>query len=132
MPLFISCLKEQRMTSPIANRIGAVFIPVSDMDRAIRWYNHLLGLPPLATLHEGHIYDLRMSGDTMLILDGHKPVTNSSQPLCFLWTDDIQAAYAFLTRSEIELVAPPEDIGSVTTLTFHDPDHNLLMVCQRN
>ncbi|MEO8395296.1 MAG: VOC family protein [Chloroflexota bacterium] len=120
------------MSSPILNQIGAVFIPVSDMQRAIGWYSHLLDLPISATAHEGRIYDLPMAGETALILDGHKPVTNSSQPLFFLWTDDIHAAYDFLKSSGIAILGDIQDIGSVTTLTFKDPDGNLLMVCQRN
>lgn len=120
------------MISPIHHQIGAVFIPVSDMPRAIEWYSRLLGLPPRETSHEGKIYDLPVSGDTAIILDAHKPVTNSSQPLFFFWTDDIRAAYAFLKASDIELLTEPEDIGSVTTLAFKDPDNNLLMVCQHN
>ena len=118
--------------SPIENRIGCVFIPVSEMARAINWYSHLLGVPVEATTHGGLIYNLPMSGDVGLILDGHKPVTNSAQPLFFFWTSDIQKAYAFLLENDIQLERTIEDIGSVTTLTFKDPDNNLLMVCQRN
>jgi predicted enzyme related to lactoylglutathione lyase len=120
------------MPSPIRNQIGAVFIPVSDVSRAIQWYSQLLGLPLRETSHEGKIYDLPMSGDTALILDAHKPVANSSQPLFFFWTDDIHAAYTFLKASGIALISEPEDIGSVSTLIFKDPDNNLLMVCQHN
>jgi predicted enzyme related to lactoylglutathione lyase len=108
-----------------------VFIPVSDMERAIGWYSALFGLPVQATTHGGKIYDLRM-GDLTLILDGHKPVVNSSQPLAAFWTDDIHATYDFLRRGGVELVSAPDDIGSVTTLVFKDPDGNLLMVCQHN
>jgi predicted enzyme related to lactoylglutathione lyase len=120
------------MSSPIENEIGCVFIPVSDMKRAIEWYTRLLGLPVKTTSHEGRIYDLPMTGDVGLILDGHKPVTSSSQPICFFWTSDIQRARAFLREQGIEVVKDVEDIGSVSTLTFKDPDGNLLMVCQRN
>lgn len=120
------------MSSPVQNQIGAVFIPVSNMQRAIAWYSTLLGFPQTEASHEGKIYNLPMGGDTALMLDAHKPVTNSSQPLCFFWTDDIRTAYDFLKQQEIELLGVPEDIGSITTLTFKDPDGNLLMVCQRN
>src|SRR5262245_26388996 len=92
------------MSSPIRNQVRAVFIPVSDMRRAIAWYSQLLGLPVKETSHEGKIYDLAMTSDIVLILDGHKPVTNSSQPLFFLWTDDIRATYDFLKRSDIEMI----------------------------
>ena len=120
------------MNGPIENKIGCVFIPVSDMARAIAWYTRLFGLSLNSTSHEGRIYDLPMTGDASLILDGHKPVVNSSQPLCFFWTSDIQRARVFLREQGVELVQDVENIGSVSTLTFKDPDGNLLMVCQRN
>lgn len=119
------------MNSPIENRIGCIFIPVSDMARAITWYSRLLGLPTQAASHEGRIYTLPMQGDVGLLLDSHKPVTNSSQPLCFFWTSDLQRTYRFLVEQGVDIVTAPEDIGSVTTLICKDPDNNLLMVCQR-
>ena len=120
------------MTSPIQNRIGMVFIPVSDMPRAIDWYSRLLGLPVEETSHEGRIYGLPMLDGPGLVLDGHRPVANSSQPLLFFWTDDLRATRAFLVDNHVELVGEIADIGSVSTLTIRDPDHNLLMVCQHN
>jgi catechol 2,3-dioxygenase-like lactoylglutathione lyase family enzyme len=120
------------MDSPIQNRIGCVFIPVSDMARARAWYERLLGLPPASTSHGGQIADLPMQGDTQLILDGHRPVANSSQPLLFFWTDDLRATERFLGQIGVEIVRPVEDIGSITTLAIRDPDQNLLMICQRN
>jgi hypothetical protein len=50
--------------------------------------------------------------------------------LCFFWTGDIQAADAFLRDEGIPIARPVEDIGGLFTLTFQDPDGNLLMVCQ--
>ena len=121
------------MGSPIENRIGQVFVPVSDMHRAIAWYSLILGLPVDRTSHDGTIYDVPMQGETRLALDANKqPITNSSQPLCFFWTADIHAARDFLLANEVELVGEVQDIGSVSFLTFTDPDYNLLMVCQRN
>ncbi|MDQ5853468.1 MAG: VOC family protein [Chloroflexota bacterium] len=121
------------MSSPIENRIGQVFIPVSNMERAIAWYSRMFDLPVDQTSHGGTIYDVPMEGDTGLVLDANKPVvTNSVQPLCFFWTADIHAARDFLWANAVELVGPIQDIGSVSFLTFKDPDNNLLMVCQRN
>lgn len=118
------------MQSPIQNRVGMVFIPISDMPRAIAWYSRLLGLPAGQPTHAGKIYTLPMQGDTGVILDAHRAVTNSSQPLCFFWTDDIHASYDFLKSLHVDIVSAIEDIGSVLTLTFRDPDRNLLMICQ--
>ena len=118
------------MKSPIENRFGSVFIPVSDITRAIGWYCHLLGLPIQDISQAGKVYSIPMQGEVGLILDGHKEVTNSSQPLFFWWTEDIQETRQFLVENEIRIVQDVEDIGSVKTITFKDPDGNLLMVCQ--
>ncbi|MCX6043936.1 MAG: VOC family protein [Chloroflexi bacterium] len=118
--------------SPIQNKIGMIFIPVTDMDRAIAWYSQLLGVPVGSATHEGKIYNLPMQGETGLILDGNKPVPNSSQPICFFWATDISATYVFLREIGAEIVSAVEDIGSVTYVSFRDPDNNLLMVCQAN
>ena len=120
------------MARPIDNKIGTVFIPVSDMRRAVAFYSHLFGLPFEDAAHEGKIYDVAMSGEVGLILDGHRPVTNSSQPLCCFWTSDIWAAEAFLRENKIEIVSGIEEEGSVSSLIFEDLDGNRLMVCQPN
>ena len=120
------------MTSPIQNRIGSVFIPVSDMGRAVDWYSNLLNLPVTRTSHEGTIYDVPMAGETGLILDSTKPeVRNSSHPLFFFLTENIQAVHEFLRQNAVEIVSQIEDIGSMYILIFKDLDNNLLMVCQR-
>lgn len=120
------------MSHPIHNQIGAVFIPVSNMVRSIAWYSRLFDLPLRDTSHEGTIYDVPMQG-TGLILDANKPVDEISvQPLCFFWTDDMAAAYAHLQQNNVPILSSVENIGSVSFLLFEDPDHNRLMICQRN
>lgn len=105
------------MTSPIENCIGCVFIPVSDMPRAIAWYSQLFGLPVQtavhATSHEGHIYELPMQGAVSLLLDSHKPVCNSSQPLCFFWTADLSRAYTFLLEMTLKLWLHPKILAAL-------------------
>jgi hypothetical protein len=74
-----------------------------------------------------------MNGETGLILDANKPIVeNSSQPLCYFWTSNIHAAYEFLSQNRVSIIGEILDIGSVSFLTFKDPDSNLLMLCQRN
>jgi predicted enzyme related to lactoylglutathione lyase len=122
-----------RSGSPIENRVGSVFVPVSDMARAVVWYSRLFGLEPGQTSHEGRIHDVPMAGETGLILDANKPVTGHSvQPLCFFWTEDMAAALAHLRELGAEITSDVTDIGSVSFLAFRDPDGNPLMVCGRN
>ena len=118
------------MKSPIENRFGSIFVPVSDIRRAIGWYSRILGLPTQDISDAGKVYSIPMQGEVGLILDGHKEVKNSSQPLFFWWTKDIQQTRQFLIENEVRIVQDVEDIGHVITITFKDPDGNLLMVCQ--
>ena len=120
------------MDSPIQNRIGNVFVSVSDMERSIEWYSTLFGLSTGDVAHEGTIYDVEMAGETGLILDANRPMEHCSQPLCFFWTDDIEATREFLAGIDAPIHMGPEDIGSVTFLTFEDPDGNRLMACEAN
>jgi len=117
--------------SPIENRIAQVFIAVSGMPRAIAWYSRLFGLDPGETSHEGLIYDVPVSGETRLVLDGHRPVTSHPvQPICMFPTGDMAAALAHLRNIGAEITSEPQDIGSVIFATFRDPDGNPLMVYQ--
>jgi predicted enzyme related to lactoylglutathione lyase len=118
------------MSSPIQNKISMVFVPVGNMPAAVAWYSRLFDLPVGQTTHEDRIYSVPMAGEVKLCLDAHRPVTNSSQPLCFFMTEDIQAAETFLRAQGVLIARPIDDIGGLFTLTFRDPDGNLLMVCQ--
>ncbi len=119
--------------SPIQNRIGVVFVPVSDMARARAWYGRLLGVEPAEPSHDGGICDIPMAGETGLLLDANRPVTEHSvQPLCFFWTDDMVATLEHLRELDAEITSDVTDIGSVSFIAFRDPDGNPLMICQRN
>lgn len=114
----------------IRKEVGAVFVPVGDIVRSARWYETLFDLPGGAASHEGRIHDVPLSGGMRLILDAHKPVVNSSQPLCYFHSDDIFAAEVELQRKGVQTIGAIQDIGSVWMLTFVDPDGNLMMLCQ--
>jgi catechol 2,3-dioxygenase-like lactoylglutathione lyase family enzyme len=119
------------MSSPIINRIGQVFIPVSDIQQSAEWYCRILGANGGSFGHEGQLFDMPVQGEAQLCLDAHKPVTSTSvQPICFFWTADIVATKAFLLENEVELVGDVMDGGSLNFLVFKDLDANLLMVCQ--
>lgn len=118
-------------TSPIEPRVGQVFIPVNDMPKAVAWYSALFGVEHGDPSHAGAIYDIPVTGETLLVLDSHKPVTSHSvQPLCMFPTDDMDAAMAHLRELGAEITSEPQDIGSLIFATFRDPDGNPLMIYQ--
>ncbi|MEU5873486.1 VOC family protein [Glycomyces sp. NPDC047369] len=119
---------------PIDNRIGAVFVHVTDMRRAIAWYSALLGVPEHAASHEGLIYDVPMSGPTGLTLDGHAHARGEfapGGPLLMLHAPDIDAAHAF-ALDRAERVTAVQDIGTVSVFNLADPDGNTLIVYAEN
>jgi catechol 2,3-dioxygenase-like lactoylglutathione lyase family enzyme len=117
------------MPSPIENRIGTTFIPVSNIEKARDWYCKLLGLPADGEILFGHLYIVPMApGSSGLVLDS-KVFTGpqSSAPLFHFNTQDVHAAYRFLQENGVELVS---EIQADHFFTFKDPDGNLLMVCK--
>ncbi|WP_281361164.1 hypothetical protein [Kroppenstedtia pulmonis] len=43
------------MSNPIQNKIGAVFLPVRDLEGARDWYCGMLGLEPDGEIQHGHL-----------------------------------------------------------------------------
>jgi len=121
------------MSSPIKRRIGQVFIPVRDMEAAASWYSHLLGFEhDRAHLsHEDTIFDIPTDSDPRLCLDSNRPDFIASGPArFFFWTADMQATLTHLQALEAGAISEVEDIGSLSFVTFKDPDGNLLMVAE--
>lgn len=111
------------------NRIGQVFIPVSDIEAAARWYSALLGLPVTEPTHESRIYDLPGDGVVGLALDAHHREFTADGPPRFMWrVDDLVAVRDHLRSLGVDLTMDITNVGSVDILQFRDPDGNLLMV----
>ncbi|GGA03163.1 hypothetical protein GCM10008018_56540 [Paenibacillus marchantiophytorum] len=112
----------------IMNRIGTVFIPVSNIENARDWYCKLLGLPADGEVLFGHLYILPMEG-TGIVLDSkiyHEDRLYET-PAFHFNTTNIEAAFEFLQASGIELAT---GIEHNQWINFKDPDGNLLMVCR--
>lgn len=118
--------------SPVRSHLGMVFIPVSDLRRSMRWYGALLGHGPQAATHEGKIGTFVLDGGQALLLDAHKPVRCSSQPLFLLWTDDLQRSLHHVESLPAAIVGDCTNVGSLSMFIFADPDGNRLMIGQRN
>ncbi|MGO0061490.1 VOC family protein [Brevibacillus fluminis] len=117
------------MSHPILNAVGAVFIPVSNIERARDWYSDLLNVPVAGEILFGHIYCLPMQGSTTVVLDSkiYDPASVRNTPLFHFNTDDIHASFQLLKEKGIELVS---GIENGHWFTFQDPDGNVLMVCK--
>jgi catechol 2,3-dioxygenase-like lactoylglutathione lyase family enzyme len=107
--------------SPIDNRILQVLVPVRQLERARAWYCALLDVeePPI----DGDHTSLEMQG-VGLTLWADPGMSRLDRPTFVLRVEDLAAAAAFLRQHGI--AARAEDGRS---LTFQDPDGNVLMAC---
>jgi catechol 2,3-dioxygenase-like lactoylglutathione lyase family enzyme len=117
--------------NPIQNKIGGIFIPVSDIHKAREWYCTILGLSPdsYEILH-GHICCIPMDNNGLNVVLDSKIYSEDAYfrtPVFHFNTDDIQQAYVFMKEHGVELVT---DIQHGHFFNFKDPDGNLLMICK--
>ncbi len=115
------------MTSPILNKAGAIFIPVSDLRKAMVWYSNILGLALREENIIDHLYIIPMQG-TNLVLDSqiYSEENVFRVPAFHFNTNDIQASYQFMRQQGVELLT---EIEHGQWFNFRDPDGNALMVC---
>jgi catechol 2,3-dioxygenase-like lactoylglutathione lyase family enzyme len=120
--------------SPIKNKIGNVFIPVRDIEKAREWYCKLLGLNPDCEIMLGHLCPLPMEGagvilDTMPMWGGKEPggAPNLQTPAFMFMTTDLQASYNYAIENNVTLVT---DIQHDKWFVIKDPDDNMLMICK--
>lgn len=117
------------MNSPIINKAGAIFIPVSDLKKAMAWYSNILGLEVREENIIDHLYIIPMQGtNSNLVLDSqiYSQANLHSVPAFHFNTDDIQASYQFMRQQGVELLT---EIEHGQWFNFRDPDGNALMVC---
>ncbi|WP_438433724.1 VOC family protein [Gorillibacterium sp. sgz500922] len=128
-------MSEQLKSTPIQKRIGSVFIPVRDIEKARSWYCRVFGwdeqdVPVL----NGHLCPLPLDGtgiilDTMPKWGGDRPegAPPIETPALMLPTGDLEGAYAFMKAAGAEPVTGMEDDY---WFVVKDPDGNKLMICK--
>lgn len=114
--------------SPIMNEVGAIFVPVRDIEKARDWYCDLLGMEADGEVLFGHLYMLPMEkSDVVLDSKIYEEGKTLQTPAFHFNTNDIHASYQFMKDKGVELVT---DIQQDHFFNFKDPDGNLLMVCK--
>ncbi|MGF2616086.1 VOC family protein [Rossellomorea vietnamensis] len=116
------------MKNPLTRKIGVIFIPVSDIEKARDWYCDIFGFPADGDLMFGHLYTLPMEG-TDIILDSKiysRENTYKISPF-HINTENIVEAYQYMKEKGVKLVS---EIQHEHYFTFQDQDGNNLMICQ--
>lgn len=113
------------MTTPIANEIGAIFVPVRDIAAARDWYCRLVGVAPAGEILFGHLFVVPMQEGSGLVLDAKNAAPHTGKPLFHFNSSDLAAA-----REHVLSIgaADVSEIVDGAFFTFKDPDGNPLMV----
>ncbi|WP_433747470.1 VOC family protein [Falsibacillus pallidus] len=114
--------------NPILNQVGALFIPVSDIEKAKDWYCDVLGVPADGEILFGHLYILPMEGAN-IVLDSkiYSEENTFKVPPFHLNTNDIEQAYEHMKEKNVELTT---EVENGHWFNFKDPDGNHLMICK--
>ncbi|WHZ56053.1 VOC family protein [Metabacillus hrfriensis] len=116
------------MLSPILNKIGTVFIPVSNIEQSRDWYCDILGLQADGDIQFGHIYVIPLNG-TGIVLDSKIYTEHNiiKTPLFHFNAENIEEAYTFMKKKNIDVIT---EIEHNHYFNFKDPDGNHLMICK--
>src|SRR6266576_1153478 len=133
-------MSEQKPNSGTAfqaiRAIDYTVIFVLDMAAMRRFYEDILGFPPLRELSPGWI-EYRIGDNTLALArpsltasDVPTPNTSASLQLAFkVSTPEVDQCADELVRQGVNLLSPPTDqVFGHRTLFFRDPDGNLLEV----
>jgi predicted enzyme related to lactoylglutathione lyase len=119
---------------PIKNQMNGVFVHVTNLKEAVKWYTDLLGLEiDLAEVHSP-VYNIPVSGTTSLTLDDHSfdpqfKQSISNSPIFNFFAPDIEEAYQYIKERNIEIVREIEWVGDTAWFNVKDPDGNVVMIC---
>jgi catechol 2,3-dioxygenase-like lactoylglutathione lyase family enzyme len=117
-----------RNMNPILNQIGTIFIPVSNIEKARKWYCDLLGLAADGEILYCHLYIVPMNG-IGIVLDSkiYSEENIFKTPVFHFNSNKIEDAYEYIKGRKVELTT---EIMHNHWFNFKDPDGNHLMVCK--
>lgn len=130
-------MKNTELSSPVKKSIGAVFVIVNNMPRAVEWYREILGLPKdeeytrTADPEVKTIYSISLGNTTLLLDSIHRDeIKPSENHLFFFDTDDIEATYEFMKSKNVDIVSPMEGTNGPRFFVVKDSEGNRIMFCE--
>jgi predicted enzyme related to lactoylglutathione lyase len=111
-------------------QLGSVFIHVKDVNEAANWYAKLLRKPESYPT-TGPVQFMEMGDRRGLVIDDNRNNAAGIRPAFMLETEAIQLAYKKVTAQGGKIVRELEEDEAVAFFNFHDPDGNIVMVCQQ-
>ena len=109
--------------------IGFVAIPVTDVQRARKFYENVLGLTPSGEFMEGQWVEYAIGDDTLAIAnvgDHWKPSDQGTGAA--LEMEDFESAIAELKKANVRFAAEPFETPVCHMAVVQDPDGNKLII----
>ncbi len=115
-------------------KIGAIYITVKDMDRAISFYEKVLGQK--VTEKDKRMSSFVIDGGTLLLYDsksdGEKVKFGNNVVVTFE-VDDLDAIQKITTAKKCEVIMPVSDLGKYKIFQVKDLEGNLIeFYCEAN
>jgi methylmalonyl-CoA/ethylmalonyl-CoA epimerase len=109
--------------------IGQVAIPVHDLERAVEFYQHKLGLNHLFSVPKLAFFDC--GGIRLMLSVPEKAEFDHPSSILYFKVPDIQAAYASLLAREVQFEDTPHLVAEMESYDlwmafFRDSEGNLL------
>jgi methylmalonyl-CoA/ethylmalonyl-CoA epimerase len=115
-------------------QIGQIAVPVTDIERSIRFYRDVLGMRFLFQAPPGlAFFDLN---GVRLMLDGPAKAQAGNSSVIYYKVDDLQSAFETLSNRSVEFETEPHLIAKrpdhdLWMAFLRDPDKNLLaLMCE--
>lgn len=122
---------EKIQPSPIHNKITAVFIHVTELQKATNWYSSLLGFPSAKVESDETIFEVSNEKGADILLDCNRYINGEDYKTLFMFeTNDIDAAFSYVKSNHIEVFTEIERPGPVSFFTVSDLDENVIMICE--
>lgn len=121
-------------TIPIKNQIKGVFVHVSNLKEAVKWYCELLGLEVDLEIVTSPIFNIPVEGSTSLTLDDHTFDPHfkhqaSPCPIFNFYAPNIDEAYQYIIEKGYKVVREIEWHYDMAWFNVQDPDGNVVMIC---
>ncbi|MHC5109364.1 MAG: VOC family protein [Planctomycetota bacterium] len=125
-------------------RINVTSVPVDDQQKALRFYNEVLGFQKKTEVPVGEFAWLTVVSpeqpdgvELLLEPDNHPAVkpfkdalVEDGIPFTSFAVDDAQAEYTRLSAMGVRFLQPPVDHGTVVTAVLDDTGGNLIQICE--